>query len=415
MGCQEMKEKKKEPLDNPKKIEEETDGKNQEDKKEEKPQEEINIIENENNINQIEENNILFSAQENNINEDEKIKSLIQIDQDPYIPNYLGKLCFAPISLFVYDLQKKVFHIQNYKIEENNNLEKLNSSSSYCNGDNKLFVSGGISNEGEIIDNLWIFDLINYDIELISNLAPKNNHSLIYIPSNYIFLVGGNDEKVLYYDIQEKKIELWEELNKKRLEPALIQINDYLYVFDNVNKSGDNIEISFERTNLLASKPKFELITPQLSENISGSIIPKFFGAAKESEESIIFLGGNILDEQDDNKDIKNYKYNIIDNKIEFSEVPFVNIQLKEKNFFNYNNKNDIYLILPDFYRKVPKVAFYIKSKNIIKIVDYMPNVISPKKENNMKEDSKENAKFKSYNFNMPKNKENISDNIINN
>ena len=38
MGCQEMKEKKKEPLDNPKKIEEETDGKNQEDKKEEKPQ-----------------------------------------------------------------------------------------------------------------------------------------------------------------------------------------------------------------------------------------------------------------------------------------------------------------------------------------------------------------------------------------
>ena len=259
-----------------------------------------------NNINQIEENNILFSSQENNINEDEKIKSLIQIDQDPYIPNYLGKLCFAPISLFVYDLQKKVFHIQNYKIEENNNLEKLNSSSSYCNGDNKLFVSGGISNEGEIIDNLWIFDLINYDIELISNLAPKNNHSLIYIPSNYIFLVGGNDEKVLYYDIQEKKIELWEELNKKRLEPALIQINDYLYVFDNVNKSGDNIEISFERTNLLASKPKFELITPQLSENISGSIIPKFFGAAKESEESIIFLGGNILDEEDDNKDIKN-------------------------------------------------------------------------------------------------------------
>ena len=31
-----MKEKKKEPLDNPKKIEKETDGKNQEEKKEEK-------------------------------------------------------------------------------------------------------------------------------------------------------------------------------------------------------------------------------------------------------------------------------------------------------------------------------------------------------------------------------------------
>ena len=216
----------------------------------------------------------------------------------------------------------------------------------------------------------------------------EKTHDRIFSPINKGNQLDNEEKK-------ERKIELWEELNKKRLEPALIQINDYLYVFDNVNKSGDNIEISFERTNLLASKPKFELITPQLSENISGSIIPKFFGAAKESEESIIFLGGNILDEEDDNKDIKNYKYNIIDNKIEFSEVSFVNIQLKEKNFFNYNNKNDVYLILPDFYRKVPKVAFYIKSKNIIKIVDYMPNVISPKKENNIKEDSKDKLKIK--------------------
>ncbi len=321
-------------------------------------------------------------------------------------------------------MHKKVFHIQNYKIEENNNLEKLNSSSSYCNGDNKLFVSGGISNEGEIIDNLWIFDLINYDIELISNLAPKNNHSLIYIPSNYIFLVGGNDEKVLYYDIQEKKIELWEELNKKRLEPALIQINDYLYVFDNVNKSGDNIEISFERTNLLASKPKFELITPQLSENISGSIIPKFFGAAKESEESIIFLGGNILDEEDDNKDIKNYKYNIIDNKIEFSEVPFVNVQLKEKTFLNYNNKDNIYFILSDFHSKCPQVVFYIKSKNRLKVVNYEPDIFSTLKEKEKERQEKNNIllrgikanqKNKIYNFNMPRNNENVSDNIINN
>ena len=41
---------------------------------------------------------------------------------------------------------------------------------------------------------------------------------------------------------------------------------------------------------------------------------PKFFGVSKESEDSIIFLGGNILDEQnDENNDIKTYSYDIKD------------------------------------------------------------------------------------------------------
>lgn len=411
-----MKEKKKEPLDKQNKTDKEIDEQIQEDKKEEKIIEEFNIKENDNNILSNQENNILHSKKENDIKEDEKIESLLQIDQDPYIPNYLGKLCFDPINLFIYDIKNKVFRIQNYKIEENNNLEKLNYTSSYCNGNNKLYVSGGINNEGEIIDSLWIFDLVEYYVEFIPNLSPKNNHSLIYIPSKYIYLVGGIDEKVVYYNINEKKIEEWGELNKKRLEPTLIQMNDYLYVFDNVNKSGNSIQISFERTYLLSAKPSFELINPKFSDNIVGNIIPKFFGAAKESQESIIFLGGNILDEQDDNiKDIKNYRYNINENLIEFSEVPFTNIQLKEKNFFNYNNKNDIYLILPDFYSKIPKVAFFVKSKNKLKIVDYMPNITTSQKENNLEENVKDNMKFKSYNFNMPKNKENITDNIIKN
>ena len=241
---------------------------------------------------------------------------------------------------------------------------------------------------------------------------------MIYIPSEYIFLVGGNDTKVLYFDINEKKIESWGELNKKRLEPALIQMNNYLYVFDNVNKNENNLELSFERTDLLSDKPRFEIIEPNLAENIQGNIIPKYFGVAKESEDSIIFLGGNILDEQYDNKDIKNYRYNIKENKIEFSEVPFVNIQLKEKTFLNFNKKDDIYFILSDFYRKCPQVVFYIKNKNRLKVVDYKPEINSAKKgekkeSNIILRGVNLNNKTKNYNFNMPKNKENINNNII--
>ena len=419
MGCQEMKEKKKQPINKPKELEKENNEINPDDKKESKPSDDQNIINIEKQESPIKEDKqILGSDKLQDIKEDEKIESILKLAIDPYYPNYIGKLCFDPLDLFIYDTKKHLFHVQKYKDEENSNFEKLTNTSSCCNGDDKLFISGGIDNDKNIIDKLWIFDLVNYNVECLSDLAPKNNHSMIYIPSEYIFLVGGNDTKVLYFDINEKKIESWGELNKKRLEPALIQMNNYLYVFDNVNKNENNLELSFERTDLLSDKPRFEIIEPNLAENIQGNIIPKYFGVAKESEDSIIFLGGNILDEQYDNKDIKNYRYNIKENKIEFSEVPFVNIQLKEKTFLNFNKKDDIYFILSDFYRKCPQVVFYIKNKNRLKVVDYKPEINSAKKgekkENNIiLRGVNLNNKTKNYNFNMPKNKENINNNII--
>ena len=423
MGCQEVKEKKKEPKNNPKEQKEpEKEVKEEipEKQKDQKPSEEQKIIEVEQQNSPIKQEDQLFNANIlNEIKEDEKVESILKLDNDPYIPNYIGKLCFDPFDLFIYDTKKRVFHVQKYRYEDNSNFEKLTSSSSCCNGDNKLYISGGIDNDENIIDKLWIFDLVNYEVEYISDFTPKNSHSMIYIPSRYVFLVGGNDNQVNYFDVNEKKLESWGELNKKRIEPALIQMNNYLYVFDNVNKNENIIELNFEKTDLLSDKPKFELIEPNISPNIERNIIPKFFGVAKESEESIIFLGGNILDEENDINDIKNYRYNINDNLIEFSEVPFINIQLKEKTFLNFNNKNDIYIILSDFYRKCPQVAFYIKSKNRIKVVDYKPE-LSPSKimkeeENNMLLKGENlNTKLRNYNFNMPKNKENINNNIIN-
>ena len=416
-----MKEKKKDPKKKPKDSEKEKTETNPEDKKESKPVDDQNIIDVEQHDSpQKEDKQIFKSNKAQDIKEDEKIESILKLSVDPYYPNYIGKLCFEPIDLFIYDTKKRLFHVQKYKEEENPNFEKLTSTSSCCNGDDKLYISGGIDNDKDIIDKLWIFDLVTYNVECLSNLAPKNNHSMIYIPSKYVFLVGGNDAKVLYFDINEKEIQSWGELNKKRLEPALIQMNNYLYVFDNVNKNENNLELTFERTDLLSDKPCFEIIEPNLAENISGNIIPKYFGVAKESEESIIFLGGNILDEQNDNNDIKNYRYNIKENKIEFSEVPFVNIQLKEKTFLNFNKKDDIYFILSDFYKKCPQVVFYIKNKNKVKVVDYKPEITSPKKrekeENNIiLKGVNFNNKNKSFNFNMPKNKENINNNIIEN
>ena len=283
MGCQEVKEKKKDPKNKQKDLEKEKTETNPKDKKESKPVDDQNIIDIEQHDSPKKEDKQIFKSNKaQDIKEDEKIESILKLSVDPYYPNYIGKLCFEPIDLFIYDTKKRLFHVQKYKEEENPNFEKLTSTSSCCNGDDKLYISGGIDNDKDIIDKLWIFDLVTYNVECLSNLAPKNNHSMIYIPSKYVFLVGGNDTKVLYFDINEKEIQSWGELNKKRLEPALIQMNNYLYVFDNVNTNENNLELTFERTDLLSDKPCFEIIEPNLAENFAGNIIPKYFGVSKE-------------------------------------------------------------------------------------------------------------------------------------
>ena len=400
MGCHEMKDKKKEP---PKKSI------NPEQKETNIPHEDIDknkgkTKSSKNNANDDKENQKLKS----NPNKNEKKENLLIIDEKEYIPDYIGKLCFEPLLLFIYECRKNTFQVKKYN-QSLISFEKINNTCSYCNGDNKLFVSGGIDSEENILDKLWIFDLIDYQVEYSIQISPKKNHSMIYIPKNYIFFVGGNDNKVFYLDIHEKQIKYWKDLNQKRIEPALIQVNNYLYIFDNINQGENNhdSELSFERTNLLTSQQKWELIKPKLSQEVvEKNIIPKYFGVAKETENKIIFIGGNLLNEQNNNEDSKYYKYDIEENIINFSDVPFVNIQLNEKCFLNFNNKNNIYFILPDFHKNCPQVAFYIKNKNELKVVDYLPNENNEEKkipDTNLNIKKENNNAFKKYDFNMPK------------
>ena len=77
---------------------------------------------------------------------------------------------------------------------------------------------------------------------------------MVYIPDNYVFFVGGNDEKTFYYNINEHKIEEVVNLNLKRIEPALIKIKNYLYCFDTVVKKNKNNGFNFERSDLCSKE-----------------------------------------------------------------------------------------------------------------------------------------------------------------
>ncbi len=117
-------------------------------------------------------------------------------------------------GLYIYFPENVMISLENFpaKISQNFNLDKFaKNSSASCNSPTYLFVSGRV---GEKNRNLWIIDKVNYSTYKKILLFDKANHSMIYIngknnhPSpNFneaVFILGGNDTKTFYYDVEKK-------------------------------------------------------------------------------------------------------------------------------------------------------------------------------------------------------------------
>ena len=336
----------------------------------------------------------------------------LEQNEDTFIPDIIGKPFDNPFSVFTYIKKEKSFKLLKFK--GNNDLQELENygpSSAYCNGNNLLFISGGEKANGDYVNKFWKIDLDNAEIET-SDMATKKNHSMIAIPGNYVFIVGGQNKETFYYDLNENKFYGWKKLNKERIEPALILVNNYLYCFDNMN-SNSNEKFTFEKTDIYSEDHTWEICEPNIS---SLKMNQKYFGVAQYNGD-IIFIGGNLdLEGEEDKENLnerKNYKYNINEETIEESDIPYIDYNFKEKTFLKYNDR--ISYILPDFSRHHPEVMFYQKEKSVIKFL----KGYSKKKLEEKEKEEKNNHDFSpikigfKFNLNQPKeneNEENLND-----
>ena len=101
----------------------------------------------------------------------------------------------------------------------------------------------------------------------------------------------------------------------------------------------------------------------------------------------------------------KSFKYNLNNNKIEESEINYINYNFKEKSFLKYNEK--INYILPDFNRYHPEVMFYQKEKKAIKILKcYSKKKLEEKEREKQEKNNKDFTPIKfplKHNLNQPK------------
>ena len=230
----------------------------------------------------------------------------------------IGNAVFENAKQFIISLyfkDKNALETYFFDKDKNKELIKFNSFSAFCSAKGILYISGGekeeqtdIKKSTEEYNNFVSIDMnkLNYYnlyLEVLPNLIEKRTwHSMIFVPNQYIFIVGGlNTKKVEIFDIDKNEIYIDSELLEKRCEPTMCLVNNiYLYSFCGFSPF-KNFNDSIERCNLLKKKREWEFI------DYTNKIFPSFFGVSYSNDDEILLISSK--DTFDD--DNKNYKIKI--------------------------------------------------------------------------------------------------------
>ena len=201
-------------------------------------------------------------------------------------------------GITLYYKEKDILETFYYDKNNNKELIKFNSFSSFCSAKGFFYISGGendvitdIKNPTEEYNDFVSIDMnkLNYynlHIDVLPNLLVKRTwHSMIFVPNQYIFIVGGlNTKTVELYDIDKNKLYLDSELKEKRCEPTMCLVYSiYLYAFCGFSPF-HNFNDSIERCNLLKRKREWEFI------EYSHKIKPTFFGISYFGDDEILLI-----------------------------------------------------------------------------------------------------------------------------
>ena len=287
---------------------------------------------------------------------EERFKKLVENFEEYIIKSthLIGKPQLNQTSYFRYDkLIKEIKTINCHKTDIIDN--KINSFSfydNYCNAKNYLYIYEGVSDVEIQFSKFFNINLIKNKITLISAEFPKRYlHSMIFIPSCYIFIIGGNKAKeVLTYEIddQNTSYDIYPyQLPKCLLEPSLISINNkYIYILEN-----STISLNIYKMDLIKISP-FE----QIEIKNKNSMDQKFFGVVR-NKNSILFLGGQKLNMNMKNNNLGKkycYEYHYDTDKIVLSKREFSPIDFIEKTFIPIGD--DLFLQFAEYKKDNKKV-----------------------------------------------------------
>ena len=297
-----------------------------------------------------------------------KEKEILDDETEPVISKII-KPKFYPFSLFVYLPKEGKITLEEYtsNIVKDYNLKKISSGSSYCNSPNLFFISGGGIYYKNPINDFWIINKEDYSIELKKMPLPRRDHSMIYLPNQLVLIAGGDDTKCFIFDIQKKIFLNYADLNGKYNKPSLLNINNYIYCFSQLN----NEKNYFERTNISSKYPSWEKIIAKFNKNVFLNNKKIFFASKCTNNSIIIGAGDNIRQSKLYIYNLSNNEISILEDKVEIEELDN-KIFDKVSKYYNiaiprYFDREKNILILNKKKKQIKKI-YFSDSKNINKI-----------------------------------------------
>ena len=268
---------------------------------------------------------------------------------DPIIPKILKPKSYN-FGLYIYMPKDGKICLEEFtsdKITEFQ-LDQINSGSAYCNSPKYFFISGGGAYSDNPINSFWIINNDNLNVEMKAMPFGKREHSMVYLPNDKIFIVGGNDRKCCFYDIKNKKFTNWANLIDEHKRPALIDFENYLYCLNEINKEKN----FFERTDFNSRNPRWEKIVPKLRRNVK-LYNKKIFWVTKSTENSIIFGAG------EKNRSTDTFVYDLVKNEISKFDKNFDISELGNKKFDKISKYYNV--SIPKFYEKERNIFVFDK------------------------------------------------------
>lgn len=275
--------------------------------------------------------------------------------------HFIGSPKFETEPFEIISFDKSTSNISSNIISDFPESSKFNFFSAYCNGRDKLFISGGDKqhNQGEYNDALIEIDMVGSNrVKILPNLITGRAwHSMIYIPSKYIFIVGGiNTKTVEVFNIETNTIAIDSQLNENRSEATLCLVNNSeLYAFCGFLFNHHFFD-TIEKCNLRNRKREWSLIHLNKPQHILFE--PSFFAVSYFRNNSLILLGCNEMSqiENSKTKHVRNYLFHPDTNSIELYECPPIEDLCSEKFFLPMNVKSSV--LIPVHTSENVKVLF---------------------------------------------------------
>lgn len=291
-----------------------------------------------------------------------------------YIENEENSEDPGTLELMIYNRKKHEISYQRISTQGHDFVKYFGFTSAYCNGINDmLFVSGG---DALIeVDGTESRDLTTFNTFYAVNLKETNKivrlpdlhearywHSMICVPSEYVFIIGGNTSSVELYNTKANTIEKHSSLTKERAQPSLALINNKsLFAFcgnDLQTRTNLNDFEVFEFDKKVSDWNLFTFNQPKET-----SFDQNLFGVSIHSTSEFVFLGGIDTCSNSGQHTEKAWIFNTEDYSIKKTDFDNRKIDFSEKFFIPLNETNFCIPCDEDHYDNPEKILGYSKGQ----------------------------------------------------